>query len=76
MIPLCNVPVQDLENRLNIVGFDQKFDIVQHFGLLYHLRDPMLSLSQSRKVLSDDGILILKQAIEDDEKFLYGFFWS
>jgi len=74
VIPLCNVPVQDLENRLNIVGFDQKFDIVQHFGLLYHLRDPMLSLSQSRKVLSDDGILILETAfIEDDENSFMAF---
>ena len=74
VIPLCNVPVQDLENRLNIVGFDHKFDIVQHFGLLYHLRDPMLSLSQARKVLSDDGILILETAfIEDDENSYMAF---
>lgn len=74
VIPLCNVPVQELENRLNIIGLEPQFDIVHHFGLLYHLRDPMLSLAQVRKVLSPEGILVLESAfIEDDANSYMAF---
>jgi tRNA (mo5U34)-methyltransferase len=71
VIPLCNVPVQDLENRLNIIGLEPAFDIVHHFGLLYHLRDPMLSLAQVRKVLKPDGVVILETAFIDDDENSY-----
>lgn len=71
VIPLCNVPVQELETRLNIIGLEPEFDIVQHYGLLYHLRDPMLSLAQTRKILSSDGVLILETAFIDDEESSY-----
>jgi SAM-dependent methyltransferase len=39
-----------------------KFDVVQHLGLLYHLRDPMWTLSQSRSVLKTGGHLLLETA--------------
>ncbi|MEI9997909.1 MAG: hypothetical protein WDO13_01425 [Verrucomicrobiota bacterium] len=32
---------------------------MQHFGLFYHLRDPMLSLAQTRSVMKDGGTLLL-----------------
>ncbi|MGC2855634.1 class I SAM-dependent methyltransferase [Novispirillum sp. DQ9] len=43
------------------------FDIVQHFGVLYHLRDPLLSLSQARSVMKTGGTLILETAILRNE---------
>jgi len=42
--------------------FHNKFDIVQHLGLLYHLRDPMWTLSQSRSVVKTGGHLLLETA--------------
>ena len=38
------------------------FDIIQNFGLMYHLRDPLLALSQCRSVLKPDGVMILETA--------------
>lgn len=74
IIPLCNVPVQDLEHRLNIIGLEPEFDIIHHFGLLYHLRDPMLSLAQARKVLAPGGLVMVETAfIEDDENSYMAF---
>jgi len=69
VIPLLGVNVQNLENRLAIVGMPEEYDIVQHFGLFYHLRDPLLALSQCRRILSDEGLLLLETVyIDDDEK--------
>ena len=74
VIPLCNVSVQDLENRLDGVGLPEKYDVIHHFGLLYHLRDPLLSFAQVRKMLNDDGVLILETAFIDDDKNSYMMF--
>jgi SAM-dependent methyltransferase len=41
---------------------ETRFDIVQHLGLLYHLRDPMQSLLQARSCLVNGGLLILETA--------------
>lgn len=71
VIPMCNVAIQDLKNRMAVVGMPEKFDIIHHYGLLYHLRDPMLSLTQARNMLSDDGILILETAFIDDNSKSY-----
>jgi hypothetical protein len=43
------------------------FDIIQHLGLLYHLRDPMLSLAQSRSVIRDGGTLLIETAFDISE---------
>jgi len=67
-VPYYNVSPYRLTERLDVyfdeqyVGQeeDRRFDIVQHFGLLYHLRDPMLSLSQARSVLKTGGKLIIE----------------
>lgn len=74
IIPLCNVPVQDLKSRLSFVGMPEKFDIIHHFGLFYHLRDPLLSLTQARHMISDDGFLIIETAYIHDEKNSYMMF--
>ncbi|MEM1088748.1 MAG: DUF1698 domain-containing protein [Pseudomonadota bacterium] len=72
--PLCNVPVQELESRLSFVGFEPVFDVVHHFGLLYHLRDPLLSLAQCRRVIAKNGTLLLETAfIEDYENSYMAF---
>lgn len=68
VFPYYNVSPYNLTDRLNVyfqenyeeLPEDRRFDIVQHFGLLYHLRDPMLSLLQARSVLKPGGILILE----------------
>jgi tRNA (mo5U34)-methyltransferase len=74
VIPFCNVPVQDLPTRLRVVGLDSQFDIVHHFGLFYHLRDPLLSLAQTRAVMPEGGLLVLETAfIDDDEKSYMAF---
>jgi SAM-dependent methyltransferase len=74
VIPICNAPVQDLTNRLNTVGLPKTFDIVQHLGLLYHLRDPLLSFAQVRQVLNPEGLVLLETAFIDDEVSSYMLF--
>jgi tRNA (mo5U34)-methyltransferase len=64
VVPYFNVSPYNLSDRLDIYfeeNFESKgqhsrrFDIVQHLGLLYHLRDPLWSLSQARSVLKTGG---------------------
>lgn len=65
-----NVFVEDLYNRLdhyfNWHTKGEKFDVVQHLGLLYHLRDPLRSLSQARRCIKKKGKLLLETALYDD----------
>jgi tRNA (mo5U34)-methyltransferase len=68
VIPLWNVGPTNLRNRLDGILYSHPslkdgFDIVQHLGLLYHLRDPLLSLAQAWSVLCDGGTLLLETAI-------------
>lgn len=73
VIPLFNCKVQELTSALNIRGFEPNFDIVHHLGLLYHLRDPYLSLTECRKVMKTGGILVLETAcvLDDKKSFLF-----
>ncbi len=74
VFPLFNAPVQELSTRLKMRGLDSEFDIIQHFGLLYHLRDPMLSLAQARAVMKEGAYLILETAgIQDNERSFMAF---
>jgi SAM-dependent methyltransferase len=59
-----NIPVEDLSRRMDCFWkFNPgKFDIVQHLGLLYHLKDPLLSLDQCRACLNTGGFLLLESA--------------
>jgi len=72
VIPYYNVSPYDLWNRLDVFlqedwrdqkPYDRLFDVVQHLGLLYHLRDPMLTLSQARSVVRSGGYLLMETAV-------------
>ncbi len=71
--PHYNINAYSIHERLSGVihsdGLDksQNFDIVQHLGLLYHLRDPLWSLGQARSVLKDGGTLLLESAVVLDD---------
>lgn len=49
-----------------------QFDIIQHFGLLYHVRDPLMTLSQARSVIKTGGHLIIETAciLNNDESIM------
>ena len=72
VVPLWNVSPYVLRDRLDCLLYSHPllrdgFDIVQHLGLLYHLRDPMLSLAQCRSVIRDDGVLLIETAFDHSE---------
>lgn len=72
VIPYYNVSPYDLWNRLDVFlqenwdsqkPYERLFDVVQHLGLLYHLRDPMLTLSQSRSMMRPGGYMLIETAV-------------
>jgi SAM-dependent methyltransferase len=73
VLPFYNVSPYNLTDRLDVVlnvgGGDtiNGFDIVQYMGILYHLRDPLLALSQIRSVLAPGGKMLLETAAIIDE---------
>ena len=81
VVPYFNISPYNLTNRLDVFldeNYDEerpnerRFDIVQHLGLLYHLRDPMYSLSQARSLLAEGGSLLVETdvVLDTDEAFL------
>jgi tRNA (mo5U34)-methyltransferase len=77
VVPYYNISPYDLWNRLDVFlqenwqdekPFDRLFDIVQHLGLLYHLRDPLLTLSQARSVIKTGGYLLIETGAVINEK--------
>jgi len=80
-LPYFNVSPYNLFDRLDVCfqenyddekPYDRLFDIVQHLGLLYHLRDPFLSLSQARSCIKTGGTLIIETNIvlDIEESFM------
>jgi tRNA (mo5U34)-methyltransferase len=73
VVPLWNVSPYRLHDRLDGLLYshplvrDGGFDIVQHLGLFYHLRDPMLSLAQSRSVIREGGTLLVETAFDPSD---------
>ncbi len=70
VIPFPNADVTRLFDRLrdyfqwaHYEGQIELFDIIQCFGVLYHLRDPMLAISQLRKCVKDGGKVIIETAV-------------
>jgi tRNA (mo5U34)-methyltransferase len=52
----------------------EKFDIIQYFGVMYHVRDPLVNLSQIRNVLADDGLALIETgAVLDTEESIMLF---
>ena len=83
VIPYYNVSPYRLRERLDLflqerrpdrTAAERGFDIVQHLGLLYHLRDPLLSLSQSRSVMNLGGLMLIESAVVADESASYMLF--
>lgn len=82
VIPYYNCSCYQLYERLddfllesNPVGAGpdaRYFDIVQNFGLLYHLRDPFYAMSQVRSVLKRGGKAIFETAVilDDDDSYM------
>ena len=80
-VPYYNVSPYHLVERLDVFlqeNFDKEkpyermFDIVQHLGLLYHLRDPLLSISQARSCIKTGGNLLIETNVimDTDESFM------
>src|SRR5581483_4190627 len=62
-VPYFDVSVYQLAEALDRVSAPaRKFDVVICFGVLYHLRDPMLALTQIRSVLKDGGVALFETA--------------
>lgn len=83
VIPYYNVPLYDLTNRLDVffqenwkeqMPYDRMFDVIQHLGLLYHVRDPLYTLSQARSCIRDNGFLIIESAVVLDDQDSYMLF--
>jgi len=78
VVPLFNVSPYALRERLDNVLYSHPllkdgFDIVQHLGLLYHLRDPLFSLAQARAVLKNGGTLLLETAVSPGDSVTMQF---
>lgn len=80
-LPYYNISPYNLTERLDVFlqenyddehSYERTFDIVQHLGLLYHLRDPLLSLSQTRSCLKTGGTLIIESNViwDSDESYM------
>jgi tRNA (mo5U34)-methyltransferase len=83
VIPYYNVSPYRLWERLDLFLHETRperppserlFDIVQHLGLLYHLRDPLLSLLQSRSVIRLGGHFLIETVVVADENASYMLF--
>ena len=80
-IPFYNISPYNLFERLNVFfeenydeekPYERMFDIVQHLGLFYHLRDPFASLAQARSCIKTNGTLLIETYIimDSDESFM------
>jgi len=81
VIPYYNVSPYELYDRLDVFlqenwddhkPYERLFDIVQHLGLLYHVRDPLYTLSQARSVIKAGGMLLVETAVivNEDASFM------
>ncbi|HWR02809.1 MAG TPA: class I SAM-dependent methyltransferase [Humidesulfovibrio sp.] len=59
VLPFFNIQVERLTENKAILG---EFDIIQHLGVLYHLPDPYVSLSQCRALMRHGGLLAMETA--------------
>jgi tRNA (mo5U34)-methyltransferase len=54
--------VYDLERLVGV----ERFDYALFWGVLYHLRHPLLALDQVRSVMAPDGLVDIETAVSDD----------
>jgi 2-polyprenyl-3-methyl-5-hydroxy-6-metoxy-1,4-benzoquinol methylase len=62
---LASVPSEFERASAETFSRPQEFDIVLHFGTLYHLRNPLLSLEKSFENLKPGGYLTLETQVYD-----------
>ncbi len=53
--------------ELNRLVRAEDFDHVLFWGVLYHLRHPLLALDQVRSVVAEDGLVEIESAVSDSE---------
>jgi tRNA (mo5U34)-methyltransferase len=58
--------IQGTVYELNRLVGGRKFDYVLFWGVLYHLRHPLLALDEVRSVLAPDGLVDIETAVSDD----------
>jgi tRNA (mo5U34)-methyltransferase len=51
------------------------FDIVLYFGVYYHLKDPLLSISRIRQVIREGGLLVIEGQVFDSPEIVARFFY-
>lgn len=56
--------IADVQEPLPFAG---TFDIIQFFGVLYHIEDPIRSLHRLRDVVKPDGLMLLETAVWNDQ---------
>lgn len=61
VVPYYDRSVHRLVELLPVTG---QFDIVQNLGLMYHLENPWHAFKQCRRMLRDDGHLLLETACD------------
>jgi SAM-dependent methyltransferase len=59
--------IQGTVYELGRVVDGQKFDLVVFWGVLYHLRHPLLALDEVRSVLAPGGLVSIETAVGDDD---------
>ena len=59
--------IQGTVYDLNRLVGGETFDYVLFWGVLYHLRHPLLALDEVRSVLAPDGLVDIETAVSDDE---------
>lgn len=56
--------IADVQELLGWLG---TFDIIQYFGVLYHIEDPIRSLHRLHDVVKPDGVMLLETAVWNDQ---------
>jgi SAM-dependent methyltransferase len=65
---LARVQAEYLLDSAEVFARPEAFDVILHFGTLYHLRNPLLSLSKAYENLRPGGWLALETQVYDDPK--------
>lgn len=73
VIPFYNTSIYRLRDSLAqyIEEGPGLFDIVQNMGMLYHVRDVMFALAQTRSVLKTGGLALIETAVILDDSDSY-----
>jgi tRNA (mo5U34)-methyltransferase len=59
----------------NVQTLARKFDVILYMGIYYHLKDPVKAFTVLRRILNDDGELLIEGAIIEDPGCLAKFYY-